>query len=226
MRNNKVPGVTIERLPLYYRYVQSLDRYEAGVVSSSELGRRVGIPAAQVRKDLSYFGEFGRRGVGYEVDSLRYHLEKILGLNKTWPMLLVGAGNLGRALVNYRGFLEQGLEIRAVFDNDPGKTGSNIVDGLKVEPLENLEKRITEMGIKIGIIAVPVDSAQEVAVKLVELGINSIWNFAPTLLEVPSHIFLRNEDLSVGLMSLIYYSANYESGKECSHHIEKNSEDK
>ncbi|MDI9478348.1 MAG: redox-sensing transcriptional repressor Rex [Halanaerobiaceae bacterium] len=204
-RSDYIPKATIERLPLYYRCLEKLSAYEQDeVVSSRELGERLGIPPTQVRKDLSYYGEFGRRGVGYHVEDLKKSLAKILGINKTWPAVLVGAGNLGRALVNYEGFQKMGLQITDVIDSDLDKIG-NMVGDITVRSTKDLEDIVKTKQVKIGIIAVPVNAAQDVTDLLIAAGIKSIWNFAPTRLVVPEGIMVRNEDLSVGIVSLIYH---------------------
>lgn len=204
-RSNYIPKATIERLPLYYRCLEKLSAYEQDeVVSSRELGERLGIPPTQVRKDLSYYGEFGRRGVGYDIEDLKKSLAKILGINKTWPAVLVGAGNLGRALVNYEGFQKMGLQITDVIDADLDKIGNNVGE-ITVRSTKDLAEIVKNKQVKIGIIAVPVNAAQEVTDLLIAAGIKSIWNFAPTRLVVPEGILVRNEDLSVGIVSLIYH---------------------
>ena len=204
-RSDYIPKATIERLPLYYRCLEKLSAYEQDeVVSSRELGERLGIPPTQVRKDLSYYGEFGRRGVGYDIEDLKKSLAKILGINKTWPAVLVGAGNLGRALVNYEGFQKMGLQITDVIDADLDKIGNNVGE-ITVRSTKDLAEIVKNKQVKIGIIAVPVNAAQEVTDLLIAAGIKSIWNFAPTRLVVPEGILVRNEDLSVGIVSLIYH---------------------
>ena len=162
------------------------------------MGERLGIPPTQVRKDLSYYGEFGRRGVGYHVEDLKKSLAKILGINKTWPAVLVGAGNLGRALVNYEGFQKIGLQITDVIDSNLDKIGNKVGD-ITVRSSKDLEEIVRTRQIKIGIIAVPASAAQDVTDLLIAAGIKSIWNFAPTRLVVPEGIIVRNEDLSVGI---------------------------
>lgn len=204
MKYRQIPKTTIERLPLYYRCLGKLRKKDIEVVSSRELGDQLGIPSTQVRKDLSYYGEFGRRGVGYEVADLQKHLEKILGLNQTWPMVLVGAGNLGRALVNYEGFKRLGLRFELVFDADLDKIGNRIGD-LEVYSIKELNERLEGSNIKIGVIAVPASAAQEVADALVDSGIRALWNFSPARIKVPEKVILRNEDLSVGVVGLVYY---------------------
>lgn len=204
-RSDYIPKATIERLPLYYRCLEKISAYEEDeVVSSRELGEHLGIPPTQVRKDLSYYGEFGRRGVGYHVEDLKKSLAKILGINKTWPAVLVGAGNLGRALVNYEGFQKMGLQITDVIDSDLDKIGNKVGD-ITVRSSKDLEEIVKTRQIKIGIIAVPASAAQDVTDLLIAAGIKSIWNFAPIRLVVPEGIIVRNEDLSVGITSLIYH---------------------
>lgn len=202
---NYIPKATVERLPLYFRCLDRLSSYEnTDVVSSKELGGKLGIPSTQVRKDLSYYGEFGRRGVGYDVDELKKSIGKILGINKVWSAVLVGAGNLGRALVNYEGFIKMGLKITKILDADLVKIGNKIGD-ITVDSMKDIGSIVEENNIDIGIVAVPAASAQEVAENMISVGIKSIWNFAPTRLIVPEDVLVRNEDLAVGIASLIYH---------------------
>src|SRR6056297_1313241 len=202
---DSIPAATIERLPLYYRCLDKFSTFEeTEVVSSKDLGGKLGIPSTQVRKDLSYYGEFGRRGVGYNVKELKRSIGKILGVDKKWSAVLVGVGNLGRALINYAGFNKMGLEITDVFDNDLNKIG-NRVGSIKVKSINKLEETINKKGINLAIVTVPADPAQEVVNDLVDYGIKAIWNFSPTRLYVPDDIFVRNEDLAVGIVSLIYH---------------------
>lgn len=202
---NYIPKATVERLPLYYRCLERVSSYEnTDVVSSKELGGKLGIPSTQVRKDLSYYGEFGRRGVGYDVDGLRKSIGKILGVDEMWQAVLVGAGNLGRALVNYEGFIKMGLKITKILDVDLVKIGNKIGD-ITVNSTKDLGSIVEKNNINIGIVAVPASSAQEVAENMISVGIKSIWNFAPTRLIVPEDVLVRNEDLAVGIASLIYH---------------------
>ena len=213
---DSIPRATIERLPLYYRCLDKLDTFEdVEVVSSKELGGRLGIPPTQVRKDLSYYGEFGRRGVGYDVFDLKKSVGNILGVDKTWPAVLVGAGNLGRALVNYNGFSKMGLEIVAALDTDLDKIG-NRIGTLEVESTKYLKEIVEEKEIPLGILTVPSEAAQNVADEMVEAGVKFIWNFAPARLYVPDDVTVRNEDLAVGIVSLIYHLSwqEKESNKE------------
>ena len=206
MKNrDSIPKATIERLPLYYRCLDKLAKFEnEEVVSSKDLGGRLGIPSTQVRKDLSYYGEFGRRGVGYNVDELKKSVGKILGVNKCWSAVLIGAGNLGRALVNYGGFNKMGMKITNVLDVDLNKIG-NKIGSITVQSTKQLDEVVKNNDVKLGIITVPVDAAQDVATQLVEAGVKAIWNFAPTRLYVPDEVVVRNEDLAVGIVSLIYH---------------------
>ena len=201
----KIPKATIERLPLYYRCLDKMATFEdVEVVSSKDLGGKLDIPSTQVRKDLSYYGEFGRRGVGYNVNELKRSVGKILGVNRTWPAALVGAGNLGRALVNYGSFEMMGLEITCVFDNDLDKIG-NLINEREVKSVQEMSQKVMKNEIKLGIISVPAEAAQAVADQMVEAGIKAIWNFAPTRLYVPEDVSVKNEDLAVGIVSLIYH---------------------
>lgn len=201
----KIPKATIERLPLYYRCLDKMSTFEdVEVVSSKDLGGKLDIPSTQVRKDLSYYGEFGRRGVGYNVNELKRSVGKILGVNRTWPAALVGAGNLGRALVNYGSFEMMGLEITCVFDNDLDKIG-NLINDREVKSVQEMSQKVKKNEIKLGIISVPAEAAQSVADQMVDAGIKAIWNFAPTRLYVPEDVSVKNEDLAVGIVSLIYH---------------------
>ena len=207
MAEIRTPATTIERLPLYYRCVQKLDSKGVEVISSQELGEMIGIPSTQVRKDLSYYGEFGRRGVGYEVDNLVKNLERILGLNESWELILVGAGNLGQALVNYGGFKRLGLNINYALDVDQDKIGNKLGDA-EIHEIDELEKLVEENNINIAVLAVPDENAQQIADRLIDAGIKAIWNFVPVRLDVPEDIEVRNEDLAIGLISLTYYLSN------------------
>lgn len=199
-----VPGPTIRRLILYYRYLEELAKKDPDrKISSVALAKGVGVTATQVRKDLSYFGPLGLKGVGYEVGSLKNRLEKIIGFNRNWEVALVGAGNLGRALVYYQKFKDLGLNIVEVFDCDLNKIG-NMINGITVKSTKEMQRIIFERGIKIAVIAVPAEEAQQVAEELVKAGVRAIWNFAPVPLDLDSEIIVISEDLSSGIGSLIY----------------------
>lgn len=203
MKTLRVPEATITRLSVYSRNLERLDRRGVTTVSSGEIAEGVGVSPAQVRKDLAYFGEFGTRGVGYNVKDLMHYTLKILGLDEPWPLVLVGAGNLGFALCTYRGFNDRGFSITGVFDNDLTKIGKKIGD-LEVYPLEKMADIVTRHKVRIGIIAVPPRAAQEVADLMVNCGLDAILNFAPVVLSVPDRIEVRNVDLSVKLEILTF----------------------
>jgi len=199
----KIPEATIIRLSVYSRYLAELDRKGIVTISSGDIAEGVGVSPAQVRKDLAYFGEFGTRGVGYNVKDLHRHILKILGLSNDWSVGLVGLGNLGLALATYKGFRERGFIITSIFDNDPAKIGQ-VVNGVEVMPVEKMSEVIRQNKTQIGIITVPASSAQEVADILVDAGIQAILNFAPVVLNVPPHVELRNVDLAVNLEVLTF----------------------
>jgi redox-sensing transcriptional repressor len=174
-------------------------------VSSQELAERFNLNSAQVRKDLAYFGEFGVRGIGYYVSGLKAELQRILGLDREWPVALVGFGNLGSALYHYKGFARQGFRIVVIFDDDPAKAGRDV--GVPVLPTSALAREVKARGVQIGILAVPAESAQTVADQLVAAGIRAILNFAPTRLRVPRDVRLKDVDLSIELETLSFYLA-------------------
>ena len=203
MKTLRVPEATIIRLSVYSRYLEQLDRKGVVTISSVEIADGVGVSPAQVRKDLAYFGEFGTRGVGYNVRDLMHYTSKILGLNEPWPLVLVGAGNLGFALSTYKGFNNRGFSVVGIFDNDLTKIAKKIVD-MEVSPPEKMPEIIARHKVKIGIIAVPAKAAQEVADLMIKNGLVAILNFAPVSLNVPEHIELRNVDLSVNLEILTF----------------------
>jgi redox-sensing transcriptional repressor len=180
-----------------------MDRQGVVTISSGEIAEGVGVSPAQVRKDLAYFGEFGTRGVGYNVkDLLRYTL-KILGLTRPWTVVVVGAGNLGTALSTYKGFRDRGFYIVGVFDNDLTKIGKRIQD-LEVYPLEKLPEIVARHAVKIGVLAVPAEAAQEVADLLIQNGVEALLTFGAVVLDVPEHVVVRNVDLSVKLEILTF----------------------
>lgn len=203
MKIFKIPEATITRLSVYSRYLKDLEKKRVVTISSSEIAEGVGVSSAQVRKDLAYFGEFGTKGVGYNVKDLLSYIRKILGLNKTWNLILIGAGNLGSALVTYQEFKDRGFNIVGVFDNDLVKIGKQIAD-LKVLPVEDLPDIIEKYDVRIGIIAVPAKAAQSVADVLVKNGIKAILNFAPINIHLPKDIAIQNVDLSIKLEALTF----------------------
>ncbi|MCR5439851.1 redox-sensing transcriptional repressor [Selenomonas sp. WCT3] len=199
-----ISKATIDRLPLYFRTLRLAQDEGIDIISSDELGRRLGITPEQIRKDLASFGQFGKKGVGYYVNELKRNVGEILGLDNHWNIAVVGIGHLGEALANYQNFVSLGFNLVALFDQDPkviGKTVNHVV----VEDIRNMQKVVKERNIQIGIIAVPAAFAQGVADKLVAAGVKGIWNFAPIKMEVPDSMHIINEDLSIGLSSLSYY---------------------
>lgn len=204
MKSLKIPEATVIRLSVYSRYLSEVDRKGVVTISSNEIAEGVGVSSAQVRKDLAYFGEFGTRGVGYNVKDLYRHIIKILSLNNEWPVIIVGAGNLGTALSMYGGFRQRGFKIVGIFDNDPSKIGYKL-NGVEVYKLDRLKEIAEKENAQIGVITVPAEYAQEVADQLVEANIKAILNFAPKVLNVPPHVELRNVDLSVNLEILTFY---------------------
>lgn len=204
MNRFDVPDVVVRRLPLYLRCLTYMAERDQRVVSSQELGAWVGVSSAQIRKDLSYFGEFGRQGLGYEVVYLRDQLRGILQVDKEWPIVLVGAGALGHALANYRVFESWNYFLRAVLDNDPDKVGQPIGD-LRVRPVEELAAAVRETGAEIAILAVPAEAAQRVAEEMVAAGIRAILNYAPMNLVLPPEIHVAYIDPVTNLQSITFY---------------------
>ncbi|HOJ89251.1 MAG TPA: redox-sensing transcriptional repressor Rex [Pseudothermotoga sp.] len=196
-----IPKPTLDRLKLYHRL---LNEIEQKYISSDEIAQRVGTNAEQVRKDLTYLKTTGKPKVGYDVAQLRQELEELFGVKKTTKVILVGAGHLGSALVNYPGFANYGIEIVAVFDNDPRKIGMFIGE-LSILPMKDLARVIKRFRVEIGIICVPKDSAQQVADILVSNGIKGIWNFTPARLVVPDDVFVVDEDMSQSLLTLKHF---------------------
>ncbi len=201
------PKAVVGRVSLYLRQLETFQRQGHTTVSSSQLGAALAINNAQVRKDLAFFGQFGYPGIGYRIDELIATLRSILGIDRDWPLVLVGLGNLGRALVKYRGFRSRGFHVVALFDNDPEKVGE-IHDNLTVEPLESLRKVVTSRGVNLAVLTVPSDSAQRVADLMVASGITGILNFAPVPLNVPPTVNVVGVDLSVQLEHLAYKVQN------------------
>lgn len=202
----RIPEMTVRRLSVYSRCLAQLEEDGVKTVSSQELAARFHLNSAQVRKDLAYFGEFGIRGIGYDAANLRAEIQRILGLDREWRVVLVGFGNLGSALFHYRGFARQGFRIAVIVDNDPAKAGRT-VDGLSILPLADLPRVVRTSGIQIGVIAVPAEAAQLVADRLVAAGIRAILNFAPARVKVPKDVRLQNVDLSIELENLSFHLA-------------------
>lgn len=206
-----LPEATLRRLPVYLRAL--LDARGEGfiMIASDELATRVGANAAQVRKDLSYLGSFGTRGIGYDVEVLHQNINRQLGLNRDYKVALVGVGNLGQALSNYRGFAERGFHVVAAFDTDPRKVGRRFGNA-EVHPLSELSRVVKENNITMALIATPASVAQDVADRLVEAGVTSVLNFAPTVVNVSPEVSVRKVDLAVELQILGYYEHVRQTG--------------
>jgi redox-sensing transcriptional repressor len=204
VRERSIPEATVGRLPVYLRALVDLAEAGAGTVSSDELADAAGVNSAKVRKDLSHLGSYGTRGVGYDVAYLIHQIRRELGLTQHWPIAIVGIGNLGHALANYGGFAERGFRIAALLDADPTRVGERIGE-LEILPVEDLHRLVRELDVAIGVIATPAAAAQEVADRLVDAGVRSILNFAPTTIAVPAGVSVRKVDLAVELQILAFY---------------------
>ena len=204
MSPTEVPDVVVLRLPLYVRALTQLRASEVDVVSSQHLGSLLQMTPAQIRKDLSYFGRFGKQGRGYNVRFLREELRRILGLDQKWSACLIGVGRLGQAVINYPGFVPEGFNIVAAFDSDPDQEGRRIGE-LVVQPVSELEEAVAVQAIAIGIVAVPADQAQLVIDQLVRARVGGILNYAPIAPYVPMSVVIRNIDPVLSLQSMTYY---------------------
>ena len=202
-----IPEATVARLPLYYRALLEVAE-QSTTVSSEQLAERAGVTAAKVRKDLSHLGSYGTRGVGYDVEHLLREVSRELGLTQDWPVAILGIGNLGRALANYRGLSARGFRVVALVDADPAKIGTRVA-GLAVEPVEALSGLVAEREVAIGVIATPGEAAQGVADRLVAAGVRAILNFAPTVVVVPPEVSLRKVDLATELQILSFYQQHH-----------------
>lgn len=204
MKARSVPEATVGRLPVYLRALVEMAERGATTTSSEGLAEAAGVNSAKVRKDLSYLGSYGTRGVGYDVAYLIHQVRRELGLTQHWPVLIAGAGNLGHALANYHGFGERGFRVVAVVDADPEKVGRPVGD-VRVEELSTLAHVVAREEVAIGVICTPAAAAQDVADRMVEAGIRSILNFAPAVIAVPDAVSVRKVDLSLELQILAYY---------------------
>lgn len=200
-----IPEATIARLPIYLRALYALADRGVASVSSDELAVVAGVNSAKLRKDLSHLGSYGIRGVGYDVDYLVYQVSRELGLTQDWPVVIVGAGNLGRALANYGGFASRGFRVAALLDSDPLVVGSEIA-GHRVRAADEIERVVQEHDVMIGAIAVPAVAAQDICDRLVGAGVTSILNFAPVVLNVPDGVDVRKVDLSIELQILAFHA--------------------
>ncbi|MCL1918948.1 MAG: redox-sensing transcriptional repressor Rex [Peptococcaceae bacterium] len=203
MKTIKIPEATVIRLSVYSRFLADIDSRGIVTISSGDIAEGVGVSPAQVRKDLAYFGEFGIRGVGYNVKDLHAQIIKILGLGNEWNVALIGLGNLGLALSTYQGFRERGFNITSIFDSDPKKVGM-VIDGIEIYAVDRMEEILPYNSTHIGAITAPAEVAQEIANKLIKCDVKAILNFAPVVLNVPPEIELRNVDLVVNLEVLSF----------------------
>jgi redox-sensing transcriptional repressor len=200
-----IPEATIARLPVYLRALYALAESGTATVSSEELAVAAGVNSAKLRKDLSHLGSYGTRGVGYDVDYLVYQVSRELGLTQDWPVVIIGVGNLGRALANYGGFASRGFRIAALLDSDPGVVGT-VIAGLAVQHSDAMEAVVRKHRVSIGVIATPAGSAQCSCDRLVAAGVTSILNFAPVVLSVPDGVDVRKVDLSIELQILAFHA--------------------
>lgn len=204
MNNKIIPNIVIARLPIYLRALTRMMQQGRQVTSSQELGERLGISAAQIRKDLSQFGEFGKQGTGYNIEFLSKKIQEILKIDRIWDVAVIGAGDVGHAIINYGGFHQRGFRAAMIFDTSPSKIGQKIGD-FTVQDSATMGKKIQEAGIKIAMLAVPAEVAQSVVDQLVEAGIKAILNYAPVSLSVPNDVRVQHIDPAVHLQSMTYY---------------------
>jgi redox-sensing transcriptional repressor len=206
-----IPEATVARLPIYLRALTALADRDVATASSEDLASAAGVNSAKLRKDLSYLGTYGTRGVGYDVNYLRYQIAREIGLTQDWSVVIVGIGNLGHALANYSGFASRGFQIAALLDSDPTRVGEQVGD-VQISSLDDLDTIVREGDVAIGVIATPAGAAQDVCDRLVEAGVSSILNFAPTVLTVPDHVDVRKVDLSIELQILAYHEQRKAQG--------------
>lgn len=204
MANKQIPDIVVGRLPLYLRSLQRMLREGRQVTSSQEMGERLKISAAQIRKDLSQFGEFGKQGTGYNIPYLVDQIEKILHVDHDWPVAVIGAGDIGSALARYKGFANRGFCVQMIFDSDPKKVGTQ-VDQFTVQDTANMAEAIREAGIQIVMLAVPATAAQEIVEQLIEAGVKAFLNYAPISLKVPDDVYIQHIDPSIHLQRMTYY---------------------
>jgi len=204
MKKREIPDIIVSRLPVYLRALRRMQAQNQPTTSSQELGEQVGISAAQIRKDLSQFGEFGKQGTGYNIAFLVGKLREILQVEHVWDVVLIGMGDMGHALARYQGFSDRGFRVAMVFDNDPLKVGQQVGEYV-VRDARELGKAIREAGIKVAMVCVPAGVAQAVTTQLVEAGVKAILNYAPISLSVPAGVRVQYLDPSIGLQRMTYY---------------------
>lgn len=198
-----VSDAVIRRLPGYYRHLRELEAAGVHQISSQELGQRMQLTASQIRQDINCFGGFGRQGYGYEVSKLKGHIGEILGLDRKHRMIIIGAGNIGRAVANYQAFAREGFQTLAIFDADPNKIGGDVA-GLSVRSIDEMESFLDENQVDIGVLALPARSAQPALDRLIAKGLKGVWNFAPTDLAYPEEVAVVNVHLSDSLQTLSF----------------------
>lgn len=204
MSSTEIPDIVVGRLPIYLRALSRLALEGVKITSSHELGERLGISSAQIRKDLSHFGEFGKQGTGYQIDFLIEQLRRILKVDREWEVALVGVGDLGRALAHYNGFRDRGFHISLVFDNDPAKIGAKL-NGFQIYDSAKVSEMIQHHGIRLAMVAVPAEAAQPVTDELVKAGVTGILNYAPINLSVPEGVHVQYIDPVVHLQRMTFY---------------------
>lgn len=204
MTTKPIPSIVIGRLPIYLRSLERMIQDGQHVTSSQELGDRLGVSAAQIRKDLSQFGEFGKQGTGYNVDYLSEQLRLILNLDRVWDMAVIGAGDIGSALAKYQGFHDRGFQVKLIFDNDEEKVGEEI-GSMMVQDIAEMPKIIREADIQVAMLAVPAESAQEVTDILVGANVKAILNYAPIQLNAPPDVIIEHIDPAIHLQKMSYY---------------------
>lgn len=204
MNADKIPDIIIGRLPIYLRALQRLADKGILNTSSQELGEMIGISAAQIRKDISQFGEFGKQGTGYSIPFLIERLQDILKVNRVWDVIIVGMGDMGHALARYNGFVNRGYQVTMLFDNDPAKIGQK-VNNIEIFSTDTMVERVKEKRVKVAMLTVPASAAQEVAEQLVKAGVKAILNYAPTHLNVPKDVQVQHIDPATHLQRMTYY---------------------
>lgn len=204
MTQKTIPDIVIGRLPVYLRALTRMLSQGRQVTSSQELGERLGISAAQIRKDLSQFGEFGKQGTGYDIKFLTKKIQEILKVDRIWDVAVIGAGDVGHALANYGGFHQRGFRITRIYDNDPSKIGTNFND-IRVIDIKDMKADIKKTGIKIVMLAVPAEVAQDLVEELVDAGVQAILNYAPVNLNVPQNVRVQYIDPAVHLQNMTFY---------------------
>ena len=202
---HEIPDIVIRRLPIYVRTLKAIDDAGIATVSSDELAEQIGVTAAQIRRDLSYFGKFGKQGKGYEVSTLVAEIHRILNLDRRWDVALVGFGHLGQAIAAYKGFEPSSFRIAAIFDRNPERIGQRAHGGIEVMHASRITTVVRELGIRMGIVAVPAIAAQDVADALVDGGVTAILNYAPAILRVPDNVWIREIDPTGAMQSMTYY---------------------